>query len=394
MPRYRSKVNIMSDENNQRHILLCDLDAFFAAVEQRDNPELQGKPVIIGGDPDARGVVSTCSYEAREYGVHSAMPMRRALKRCPEAIVLPVNMQKYKAVSRQVLEVYELFTPDIEPVSIDEAYLAVREGCDAAKKIRRAVRGELSLPLSVGVSVNKLLAKIACELAKPDNEKDIWPEEVPAVLWPLPVNVLPGVGPVTGRKLKQSGVETVGDLAAAPLSALKNILGNAALTLRDYAHGLDDRKLKLMHTPKSLSEETTFPQDIYERDYMSTTLLDLAEEVGYRLRLRGFLTRSVSLKLRFSDFKTITRSVTLAEATDSDRDIYTITRDLFIRHCGIPPWRLLGIRVSALEKGSQLSIITEHEKERHITQTLDHLREKFGRKMVFKAKRLMGKKET
>ena len=384
----------MSDENNQRHILLCDLDAFFAAVEQRDNPELQGKPVIIGGDPDARGVVSTCSYEAREYGVHSAMPMRRALKRCPEAIVLPVNMQKYKAVSRQVLEVYELFTPDIEPVSIDEAYLAVREGYDTAKKIRRAVRGELSLPLSVGVSVNKLLAKIACELAKPDNEKDIWPEEVPAVLWPLPVNVLPGVGPVTGRKLKQSGVETVGDLAAAPLSALKNILGNAAFTLRDYAHGLDDRKLKLMHTPKSLSEETTFPQDIYERDYMSATLLELAEEVGYRLRLRGFLTRSVSLKLRFSDFKTITRSVTLAEATDSDRDIYTITRDLFIRNCGIPPWRLLGIRVSALEKGSQLSIITEHEKERHITQTLDHLRKKFGRKMVFKAKRLMGKKES
>lgn len=384
----------MSNAADQQHILLCDLDAFFAAVEQRDTPELLGKPVIVGGDPDARGVVSTCSYEAREYGVHSAMPMRRALKFCPEAIVLPVNMHKYKAVSRQVLEVYERFTPDIEPVSIDEAYLSVREGYETAKKIRKAVREELFLPLTVGVSVNKLLAKIACGLAKPDKEKDIWPEEVPTVLWPLPVSVLPGVGPVTERKLKRSGMETVGDLAAAPQDALENILGNAAFTLRHYAHGRDDRKLTLMQTPKSLSEETTFPQDIYERDYMLATLLDLAEEVGYRLRLRGFLTRNVSLKLRFADFKTITRAITLAEATDSDRDIYAFARELFNRYCGRPPWRLLGIRVSSLEKESQLSLmITNQEKERHITQTLDQLRKKFGHKIVFKAKRLMGKQD-
>lgn len=382
----------MLNIGEQKQILLCDLDAFFASVEQRDHPGLMGKPVIVGGDPDARGVVSTCSYEAREYGVRSAMPMRRALKRCPEAIVLPVNMHKYKEVSRSVFEIYKRFTPDIEPVSVDEAYLAVQEGYETAKKIRRAVRGELSLPLTVGVSTNKLLAKIACELGKPDNVKDIWPEEVPSVLWPLPVNVLPGVGPVTGRKLKQSGIDTVGELASAPLEALKNSLGNAALTLRNYAYGRDDRKLTLMHTPKSLSEETTFPQDIYERDYMIGTLLELAEEVGYRLRIRGFLTRNVSLKLRFADFKTITRAVTLSEAIDSDREIYDIVRDLFIRHCGRPPWRLLGIRVSALEEGNQLSLITEHEKEHHITQTLDKLRQKFGRKIVFKAKRLMGKK--
>ena len=382
----------MLNIGEQKQILLCDLDAFFASVEQRDHPGLMGKPVIVGGDPDARGVVSTCSYEAREYGVRSAMPMRRALKCCPEAILLPVNMHKYKEVSRSVFEIYKRFTPDIEPVSVDEAYLAVQEGYETAKKIRRAVRGELSLPLTVGVSTNKLLAKIACELGKPDNVKDIWPEEVPSVLWPLPVNVLPGVGPVTGRKLKQSGIDTVGELASAPLEALKNSLGNAALTLRNYAYGRDDRKLTLMHTPKSLSEETTFPQDIYERDYMIGTLLELAEEVGYRLRIRGFLTRNVSLKLRFADFKTITRAVTLSEAIDSDREIYDIVRDLFIRHCGRPPWRLLGIRVSALEEGNQLSLITEHEKEHHITQTLDKLRQKFGRKIVFKAKRLMGKK--
>ncbi|MEW5920115.1 MAG: DNA polymerase IV [Bacillota bacterium] len=382
------------NRDDQPHILLCDLDAFFASVEQRDNPRFQGKPVIVGGDPDARGVVSTCSYEAREHGVRSAMPMRRALKLCPEAIVLPVDMHRYKAASRHVLEIYERFTPDIEPVSIDEAYLAVRDGYETAKKIRRAVREELSLPLTIGVSANKLLAKIACKLAKPDNEKDIWPEEVPAMIWPLPVSILPGVGPATGRKLRQNGIITVGDLASASLSALENILGHkAALMLKDYANGCDDRKLVLSHTPKTLSEEITFPQDVYDREYMLVTLLELAEELGYRLRLRGFFARNISLKLRFADFKTITRTVTLPKPTDSDGEIFAYARDLFIRYCGRPPWRLLGIRVSALDEGSQLSLIPDHEKERRITQTLDRLREKFGRKIVFKAKRLVQKKE-
>lgn len=382
----------MSNGDGQQHILLCDLDAFYASVEQRDNPELRGKPVIVGGDPYARGVVAACSYEAREYGVRSAMPMRRALKLCPQAIILPVNMYKYKAASWQVMEIYERFTPHIEPVSIDEAYLAVQNGLETARKIRQTVRGELSLPLSVGVSVNKLLAKIACEMAKPDNEKDLWPQEIPAVLWPLPVNVLPGVGPSTEKKLEQSGITTVGELAAAPPAALKNILGNMSLVLRNYAYGRDHRKLTLTHLTKSLSEETTFPQDIHDPDYALATILELAEEVGYRLRLRGFLARTVGLKLRFTDFKTVTRSLTLSEAINTDREIYMIARDLFLRHCGKPPWRLIGVRLSALERGLQLSLIPEDEKERHITQTLDRLREKFGRKMVFKAKRLMVEK--
>lgn len=383
----------MSEFTTQQHILLCDLDAFFAAVEQRDNPELRGKPVIVGGDPQARGVVSTCSYEAREYGVRSAMPMRRALKLCPAAIVLPVNMYKYKTVSRQVLEIYERFTPDIEPVSIDEAYLSVQDGLATAKKIRRTVRGELALPLSIGVSVNKLLAKIACELAKPDNEKDIWPEEVPSLLWPLPVNVLPGVGPVTAKKLQQSGITTVGELAAASPVALENVLGNAAPTLREYAHGRDHRKISLLHTPKSLSDEITFPQDVYDRDHILTALLELSEEVGYRLRLKGYLTRTVALKLRFADLKTISRAVTLAAPTDSDWQIYEAAAALFKRYCGKPPWRLIGVRVSSLERGSQLSLYPEREKERYISQTLDLLRGKFGRKIVFKAKQLLTRRK-
>ena len=201
-------------------ILLCDLDAFFASVEQRDNPAFKGRPVIVGGDPDSRGVVSTCSYEARRYGVKSAMPMKKALELCPEAIILSVNMPRYKEISDQVMEIFERFTPDIEQVSIDEAYLAVKRGAglETAKKIRSAVRQELGLPLSIGVSANKLLAKVACQLAKPDNIKALWPEEVERVLWPLPVRVLPGVGPVTEQKLNMFGIKTVGDIASFPLN--------------------------------------------------------------------------------------------------------------------------------------------------------------------------------
>lgn len=382
-----------NNKNDRIQILLCDLDAFFAAVEQRDNPQLVGKAVIVGGDPDARGVVSTCSYEAREYGVHAAMPMRRALKLCPEAIVLPVDMPRYKAVSRQVLKIYERFTPEIEPVSIDEAYLAVRQGLETASKIRAAVRCELSLPLTIGVSVNKLLAKIACELAKPDNAKALWPEDIAAILWPLSVHLLPGVGPATGKKLRQSGISTIGDVAATPLPALEQILGTkGAVLLREYAHGRDDRKLVLTHNPKSFSEEITFPQDIYDREYMLAVLLEFAEELGFSLRQSGYYARNISLKLRYADFKTITRSFTLTKPTDNDADIFACARDLFAGHCGRPPWRLLGLRLSLLEDGSQLSLVAEQEKARLITQTLDRLREKFGRKIVFKAKRLIQKK--
>ena len=380
-----------------KDILLCDLDAFFASVEQRENPELQGKPVLVGGSPEGRGVVSTCSYEARKYGVHSAMPMKKALLLCPHAIVLRGNMSLYQAVSIQVGEIFERFTPDIEFVSIDEAYLALPpgQGFAVGEKIHRVVKEELKLPISVGVSVNKLLAKIACEQAKPDAVGSFWPDEVPLRLWPLPVRVLPGVGPSTEIKLKNNGIKTVADLAAASESALNHLLGSYGTQIYQYAHGIDPRDLECEHTVKSISEETTFPKDIYDRDYIYSTLLELSGSVGYRLRKKGFAATSITLKLRFSDFRTITRGKTLPEAVNDDRLIYRTASELFNCHQGSPPWRLVGIQASNLEQGSQLSLFSfnpEEEKAKKLTETRDYLREKYGPEIIFQAKKLSKKK--
>lgn len=228
----------------KQDILLCDLDAFFASVEQLDHPELQGKPVIVGGNPKARGVVSTCSYEAREYGVRSAMPMKKALELCPEAVLRAVNMRRYKEVSKQVMTIFERFTPDIEPVSIDEAYLGVKKGTGlkTAQQIRAAVKKELKLPISVGISVNKLLAKIASDLAKPDNIKAIWPEDVPDTIWPLPVKIIPGIGSSTEKKCNLYGIKTVGDLAKFPDKALISSFGKNGVVFKNYANGYDNRE--------------------------------------------------------------------------------------------------------------------------------------------------------
>ena len=375
-------------------ILLCDLDAFFASVEQWDNPELKGRPVVVGGDPGSRGVVSTCSYEARQYGVRSAMPMKKALKLCPAAVILPVNMPRYKEVSGQVMEIFDRFTPDIEQVSIDEAYLAVRAGTglETARKIRSAVREGPGLPLSIGVSSNKLLAKIACSLAKPDGVRALYPEDVEKVLWPLSVRFLPGVGPVTERKLNAFGLKTVGHLASFPPEALKSILGSpaAATELQAYAFGRDSRKLELDAVRKSISEEITFPRDVYAKDYILALLFDLSCELGYRLRSNGFKARTITLKIKFPDLSIKTRSLTLPEATASDEKIYEAAARQFARLREKPPWRLAGIRVSGLERESQLSLIPGgNPQEEKITPVLDMLRRRYGREAVFKGRRLL-----
>ena len=319
--------------NYESNILLCDLDAFFASVEQRDHPEYRGKPLIVGGSAEARGVVATCSYEAREYGVRSAMPMKRAIKLCPQAIVVPPNISYYQKVSAQVREIMERFTPDIEVVSIDEAYLLfpAGEGLEKAAKIRQAVAEELQLPISIGVSSNKLLAKIACERAKPNNLKALWPEDIEEELWPLPVSVLPGVGPATKKKLQQRGINTVGDLAATPPDSLAKLLGKIGFSLHQFALGMDDRQITPKRQIKSISEETTFPYDLTDRETVMAVLMELAEDVGYRLRRESLRAKTISLKLRFSDFRTITRDVTLAEATNSDKVIYQKASQLFKR---------------------------------------------------------------
>ncbi len=374
-------------------ILLCDLDAFFASVELLDNPSLQGQPVLVGGSPEGRGVVSTCSYEARKYGIRSAMPMKKALSLCPEAVVLKGRMERYKELSQKVRIIFEKFTPDIEVVSIDEAYLAVKkqQGLDTARKIHMAVRKELGLPISVGVSANKLLAKIACEKAKPNNVDILWPEEIKAKLWPLPVRVLPGIGPVTGNKLSNLKIATVKDLANHPKDSLMRILGNHGEVLYGYAHGLDNRAFETEQEAKSISEETTFPEDIHGREIIHDILFELAAGVGYRLRSTGNTARTITLKLRFSDFRTITRSSTLPDSIHSDIDIYNTAKVLFDRHCSKPPWRLVGVQASGFEQGSQISFFStgpEQEKDGILTATRDKLREKYGSEVLFQGRRL------
>ncbi len=381
-----------------RDILLCDLDAFFASVEQLDNPALRDRPVLVGGSPEGRGVVSTCSYEARKYGVRSAMPMKKALALCPEAVVVRGRMSRYKEASLQVRKIFERFTPDIEFVSIDEAYLAVNKGCgcDFGRTIHNAVREELGLPISVGISVNKLLAKIACENAKPNNTGTLWPEEIESLLWPLSVRVLPGVGPVAEKKLNSIGIKTVKDLTLYSAESLSRVLGNNAVTIRNYAHGIDDRELELEHEAKSISEETTFPEDIYDREAILAILMEQSAGVGYRLRSSEITAKTVTIKLRFKNFKTITRSRTMPENICSDSEIYQAAKDLFISHCSKPPWRLAGVQVSGLEQGSQMSLLqSEHEnmRENQLTAARDKLRKKYGSEVIIQGKRLTLKRK-
>jgi len=379
-----------------RDVLLCDLDAFFASVELLDNPSLKDKPVLVGGNPEGRGVVSTCSYEARKYGVRSAMPMKKALSLCPGAVVLKGRMWRYKEMSQQVRGIFEQFTPDIEVVSIDEAYLAVKEGLglETGKAIHKKVRKELGLPISVGVSANKLLAKIACDQAKPNNVGMLWPAEVEEKLWPLPVRILPGIGPVNGSKLNNLGINTVRDLANYSREALVQLLGSHGETISSYAHGIDKRGFETEQEAKSISEETTFPEDIHDREAIQAVLLELAAGVGYRLRCAGIAARTITLKLRFKDFKTVTRSSTLPDTVCNDSDIYNAAKELFEKHCAKPPWRLIGIQASGLEQGSQMSLFSsspEHEKEDKLTATKDKLRTKYGSEVLFHARRLKKK---
>ncbi|MDD4239135.1 MAG: DNA polymerase IV [Desulfotomaculaceae bacterium] len=360
-------------------ILLCDLDAFFASVEQLDHPEYRGKPVLVGGRPGERGVVATCSYEARKHGVRSAMPMVQAVKLCPDAVFLPVNMDRYRQVSAQVFAVYERFAAQIEKVSIDEAYLAVPSGVgvETARKIREAVRQELDLPVSVGISTNKLLAKMACELAKPDGLYRVAKEDMPKIIWPLPVSKIHGIGPQTKEKLNRIGVKTIGQLAKLPEGELIKMFGVAAgVLLHQRANGNDTREIQVEREIKSIGEEITFPKDVYDKDAVLITLMDLSGQVGYRLRHKGLKARTVTVKIRFGDFSTITRSQSLHDAVEGDGTIYRVVRELFIANCGQPPWRLVGVQVSNLDSYEQLSLFQERDEQ--VSRVVDKLKDKYG----------------
>ncbi|MFO7246969.1 MAG: DNA polymerase IV [Thermaerobacter sp.] len=392
---------------SQRTVLLCDLDAFFAAVEILDRPELAGKPVIVGHDPRSRGVVATCNYEARRYGVRSAMPMAEAVRRCPHAVIVPPRHQRYAEMSRRVMEIYARFTPLIEPVSVDEAYLDVtgRPGLRVAAAIKRAVLQETGLVVSVGVGPNKFLAKLACDLSKPDGLREIRADQARAVLAPLPVDRLPGIGPKTAARLRDLGIETAGELQRRPLQWFNAVFGSRGPLMYRLARGEDDRPLQPQSRAKSLSDEITFDRD-RPAAALLPVLLACSEQVGRRLRQGGCLAHTVTIKVRFPSFVTITRSRTLPYSFDDDATIYRTARELYETHIlntdlpvddptGRRLIRLLGVQVSGLVDRSaprQTTLFDPESRQRQrLHQVIDDVRRRFGERALVRGRRLHGR---
>ncbi|HHU32386.1 MAG: DNA polymerase IV [Zhaonellaceae bacterium] len=377
-------------------ILLCDLDAFYASVEQLDNPEIKGKPVIVGGDPGKRGVVSTCSYEARKFGVRSAMPLMTAQRLCPQGIFLKVNMPRYQEVSNKVFDIYQSFTPQIEVVSIDEAYLEVRkgQGTEIAAKIRKTVREELGLTVSIGVSSNKLLAKIASNMAKPDGLKALWPDEATRELGNCSIRIIPGIGPKTAERFRQYGIKTIAELRAQTRKWFIRHFGSRGEEIYKFVNWVDERPLVLDRERKSIGEEITFSEDIADKNQLLNVLNQISAEVGYRLRKAGYHARTLTIKVRYSDFKTTTRSKTVENLLYTDWDIYETARNLFNVLKKNKPIRLLGIQVSNFGKDIQLSLFNdENEKKARLADVVDRLNNKYGKRIISSGLGLPMKKE-
>ena len=363
------------------------MDAFYASVEQRDRPETRGHPVIVGADPRGRGVVSAASYEARRFGVHSAMPISRAFRLCPKGIFLPVDMDKYAAVSREIMDILASFTPLVEPLSIDEAFLDVTasralhgDGAAIAQQIKVFIRARVELAASVGVAANKFVAKIASELEKPDGLVVVPHGGEAEFLAPLPVSRLWGVGKVTGGELESMGIRTIGQLARIPPEHLEARFGQHGPGLLDLARGLDDRTVEPDAPPKSMGAEETFGRDTRDVDLLRATLRGQSERVARELRESGYAGRTVTLKLRFADFSTITRAHT-ADPTQDGLAIFQAVDALFGRVRLEQAVRLIGVSVSGLGPGGsgQLSLLQpEVQRRERLARAVDRLASRFG----------------
>jgi DNA polymerase IV len=356
----------MGEREVPRRILHCDMDCFYAAVHVRDDPSLAGLPVAIGGDPQGRGVVAAASYEIRRFGVHSAMPSARALRLCPQAVFIRPDFPRYRRESERIFAIYREFTPLVQAVSIDEAYLDVGDhlgtwgsATAVAREIRRRVREERGLTVSVGVGPNKLVAKVASDFGKPDGLTVVPPARVLAFLAPLPVRRLHGVGPATERALGELGVATVAELRELPLERLAARFGRHGRLLYDFSRGVDDRPLDLVRERKSLGTETTYRTDLATLAAMDAELERLAGEVAEGLARRALTAATVTVKVRYSDFTTVTRSRTFASAT-ADRATFAFHARELLRAtaAGSRPVRLLGITASKLVggEGAQLAL--------------------------------------
>lgn len=390
-------------------ILHVDMDAFFAAVEQRDRPELRGQPVVVGAPPDQRGVVSTCSYEARKFGVHSAMPSREAFRLCPQAVFLPPDMPRYAAVSRQVFAIFERFTPLVEPVSIDEAFLDVTgakrlfgEPDAIAITIRAAIREEIGLTASVGVAGNKFLAKLASESHKPDG-LTVVPRDRAALLAflePLPVGRLWGVGKVMRELLENHGFRVIGDIQRASEASLATVIGrHAAGHLMRLSFGEDERAVETDFEEKSISREYTFLSDCRDPARLHVVLRDLVDDVGRRLREAGKYAGVARLKLRWSDFQTLTRQRSFALPVCDDFTLRRMALELLQAEPLVQPVRLIGFGVSGLaaERQEQMSLFDDpadrRDRDEKLCHTLDHLRDKLGQDQIVRAEAVGRRKE-
>ncbi|MEK6651960.1 MAG: DNA polymerase IV [Nitrospirota bacterium] len=340
-----------------RRILHIDMDAFFAAVEQKRHPELIGKPVVIGGsgDPTQRGVVSTASYEARKFGIHSALPLRTAYKLCPEAVFLPVDYEEYSRVSGEVKNILREFSPVMEDVGIDEAFLDISESAESSeeisKKIKEKIKAELDITCSIGIAPNKLLAKIASDLKKPDGLTIINEGDVEKIIWPLVVRKLWGVGPKTEAYLKSININTIGELTVMPLEKLTEHFGPSyGNYLHGASKGIDESPLVTHWEPKSSSRETTFQRDTNDWQTIAKVLAGLTKEVAEDIKRSGYLCRTVTIKIRFDDFKTYTRAKTMTEFTDSNEVIRKAAFEALSRIKLEKKVRLIGVRVSGFKK--------------------------------------------
>lgn len=393
----------MMDTEPLRWILHLDMDAFFASVEQLDNPEYRGKPVIVGGAD--RGVVSTASYEARRFGVRSAMPMFQARKLCPQAIFLRGRMARYGEKSREVMALLSRFSPLVEKASVDEAYLdatGLEHIFGSVEEMARLLQEEIhihsGLTCSVGLAPVKFLAKIASDMRKPAGLTIITHAEVPAFLQTLPVSKIPGVGPRMVKTLELLGVQTAADVQRYPKSFWVERLGKSGEILHDRGHGIDPRPIAPFTRPKSESAENTFAQDTMDREILSRWLLEQAERVGARLRKQGLMGRTVTLKVKFADFTLRTKSRTLKQPTNLTRDIYETALVLLEESRIDRPLRLIGVGVSHFgQEAAQLTLLPdaedqERKRQKALDQALDRLRDKYGKGAVQRGKLFNTKK--
>ena len=382
----------------RRWIMHVDMDAFYASVEQRDNPELRGRPVIVGGTSD-RGVVATASYEARAYGVHSALGTKKARRLCPDGIFLPPRIAYYRTISRQIRKIFEGYSPYIEPLSLDEAFLDIsglygyyKDVLEVGRAVKRDIKEQTGLVASAGIGPNKFLAKLASDLDKPDGLVCIPYGKEEEMLAPLPIRKIWGVGKVTENRLLAAGYDTIGSIAAASPDKLRPLVGNQAERLYELAHGRDYRRVETAQQVKSIGNEQTYENDLVLQEDVDRQLRLLAEEVAHRLRKHGLMGRTITLKIRYNDFTTETRS----ESSESiglytEEQLYFSARKLYAKKIRKGSVRLLGITVSKLQTAIiQDSLFAEEPTtkkrlaDEKVTTAIDKLQERFGKRAVMK----------